>query len=270
MKKTLCTFVALAVGVSMAHAIFPDKRDSTIPSVVRLVVFQNGAWQNAGSGVAISSTWVLTASHTGGTHIETAPGRRIPIQQRIAHTVTSGNPADLALLKLGGSVASTSRIFYGAYTGTGGLKNRTCRLVGYGLTGTSNSTGWRLIDNTWGVRRAAQNVIDDLRTVSVNVGSSTTPRIKTGQYLIFDLDRPGSSARGSLGGSAVTDEGGIAAMDSGGGMFVQQSGSWQLVAINAMTGTMPGIPTAYHYGGIGFSVYLTPYRDWIARISGVR
>jgi hypothetical protein len=268
-KGLLC--LALAAIAASSFAIFPNKVETGFASVGSLVTQQNGRWTVMGSGVAIAPNWVLTVAHTTGTHFQISPSVRVPIVQRITHTSSSGN-ADLALLKLGQPVNIVSKVLFANFTGTGALKGRTCRLVGFGLTGVSNSVGWQITPNTAGTRRWAENVIDAQQNVSVNIGSSSNPVIKNSRCLLFDLDRPNSTTVGPLGGRAVTNEGGIADKDSGSGMFVLDAGEWKLVGINALVGTLPnsGTTNPFAYGGVAYSVWLQPYAAWIRQVSGIR
>lgn len=268
-KGLLCA--ALSAFCVSAFAIFPNNVEPGFASVGSLVTQQSGRWNVMGSGVAIAPNWVLTVAHTTGTHFQVSPSRRIPIIQRITHASASGN-ADLALLKLSQPVTTVSKLLFANFTGSGALKGKTARLVGFGLTGVANSVGWQITPNTTGTRRWAQNVIDAQHNVSVNIGSSTNPIIKTSKCLVFDLDRPNSSSNGPLGGRAIANEGGIADKDSGSPMFVQDRGEWKVVAINALVGTLSnsGTTNPHAYGGVGYSVWLQPYAAWIRQVTGLR
>ncbi|HRJ95093.1 MAG TPA: trypsin-like serine protease [Fimbriimonadaceae bacterium] len=270
MRKGLLCAALIALAAS-SFSIFPNNAEPGMRSVGSLVTLQSGRWTVMGSGVAIAPNWVLTVAHTTGTHFQISPSQRIPIVQRITHTSNSGN-ADLALLKLGQPVTTVSKVLFANFTGAGALKGKTCRLVGFGLTGVSNSVGWQITPNTTGTRRWAQNVIDAQQNISVNIGSNTNPVIKNSKCLLFDLDRPNSSATGPLGSRAISGEGGIADKDSGSPMFVQDLGEWKVVAINALVGTLSnsGTTNPFAYGGVGYSVWLQPYAAWIRQITGLR
>ena len=266
MKKGILSLLALA-AVSAAYPIFPNNRETGFGSVGRLTTLVNGRWETMGSAVAIGPNWLLCVAHTTGTHFEPSPGRRIPIIQRTTHTAPAGN-ADLAVLKLGSPVTTYSKIYTPSFTA---LRGQTVRLVGYGLTGVKTSVGWNITAASTGTKRWAQNVVDQLQTISVNIGSTANPNIKKSQYLLFDLDNPNGLTNGPLGGRAVGSEGGIADKDSGSPMFLYNAGEYKVVALNGLTGTLPnsGTDNPYAFGGVGFSVYLAPYRTWIRTVTGI-
>jgi hypothetical protein len=133
------------------------------------------------------------------------------------------------------------------------------------MTGTPHTLGWEIQDGTQGVRRSAVNVIDMQDTVELDFGGG---RIKNTQYLVFDIDNPNGSNSGSLGGPAIPGEGGIAAWDSGGPMYVFKDRMWRVVGIHGFVDVLPdsGVQDPFHYGGVGYSAYLTPYKWWIQTI----
>lgn len=264
MKKGLMAAFLLG-GVTAAFAVFPNNRETGFNSVGRLTSLVNGRWETMGTAVAISPTWLLCVAHTTGTHFEPSPGRRIPIIQRITHTASSGN-ADLAVLKLGSSVTSYSPIYAPTFTQ---IRGKTVRLVGYGLTGVRSSSGWNITAGTTGTKRYAQNVVDQLQTMTVNIGSTQNPNIKKSQYLIFDLDNPAGGTNGTTGGAAVGQEGGIADKDSGSPMFYYTGGMYQVVALNGLVGGTASNENPFAFGGLGYSVFLAPYRIWIRQKTGV-
>lgn len=250
--------VLLASIFRFASAIFPDNPDTQFPAVGTLYVQSGLTFNVNGSAVAIAPNFVITAWHVNNsTHFEQVSGQKVPVAARYIHPF-----ADIAILKLASPVPHTAPIYFGPLST---LLGQPCKLVGCGMTGIQRTLGWEIHDGTQGPRRAANNVIDSFENVELDFGGG---RIKTTYYLIFDIDNPVGLSSGPLGGPAVAGEGGIAGWDSGGPMFVFVDRMWRVVALHGFIDVIPGsgVQDPYHYGGAGYSAYLTPYKLWIQMV----
>jgi len=257
MKQLLS--LVLAIAAVPAMAIFPDNPEPGFGAVGRLLLNQGGQWVVNGSAVAITPTHVLTVWHVNNsTHFESVTGQIIPVTSRYLHPV-----ADLAILKLASPVAQTAPVYFGPLST---LLGQPCKLVGYGMTGIARTLGWEIQDGTQGVRRSANNVIDWFENVTLDFGGG---RFKTTDYLVCDIDNPNGLSNGSLGGPAVAGEGGIAAWDSGGPMLVFKDRMWRVAALHGFVDVLPGsgVQEPFHYGGLAYSGYLTPYKSWIQMVT---
>lgn len=250
--------VPLLAIAAVCPAIFPNNPESGFGAVGRLLINSGGTWITSGSAIAITPDTIITAWHTSGsTHFEAEPGQVIPITVKYPHPT-----ADVALCRLATRVNKTAPIYFGPLST---LIGKECKLVGFGMTGNQRTLGWEILDGTQGVRRSANNIIDMAEFVTLVFG---TGQVKSATYLVFDIDNPNGQSNGALGGPAIPNEGGIAGWDSGGGMFVYVDRMWRLVGIHGFIDVLPGsgVPTPYHYGGLGYSAYITPMKSWIQLI----
>lgn len=264
----------LALTLSAASpAVFPDKPTTGYKAVGMIGKVSSGVFSQSGCGVAISPDWVIGVSHVGGT-VFLENGAQYPIVQKVIPKSESGEPADLALYKLGKPVPDFAKTAFLPFEDSKvGLKNRTVFLVGYGRTAVlrSDGLGWEPVKGSEGIRRVSANRIDTVGTERYKIGSALDPKWKSTICLGYDLDKPGDPSRSTLGTVINSPEGGIAAKDSGGGWFVSVNGKDCLVAISATVGRLQGsgLPTDYSYGAQGFGVHLAAYREWIHSVTGL-
>jgi len=130
---------------------------------------------------------------------------------------------------------------------------QTVTMVGYGQTGTPNTTGYTITGGA-GVRRKANNVADIFQPVSFD-------NVNFFDAYIYDLDGPVGT--GTTGGAMVAGEGGLWTGDSGGGWFIPVGLGFQIVGVNSFTANFAGGSGANDYGDIGGAVALTSYQGWI-------
>lgn len=189
-----------------------------------------------GSGVLISSHWVLTAAHltnNKSTLNFTLAGTTFTAASRTIHPSWNGDLLkgnDLALLYFNqdlSNLASPAPI----YTGTD-IVGQVGTYVGYGVTGTGLTGGGSRID---GKKRAAQNTIDGFFSPSV---------------FWSDFDHPQLSV-------ALPLEGLIALGDSGGGVFVNN----YLVGINSFIQSFGNLTA--DYGDRSGHTLLSSHINWI-------
>ncbi len=217
--------------------------------------YDGSVFQQSGCGVAIGRDWILSVAHVNG-DVYIQNGRRFSVQQRYAYY----GDVDLALFKLTEPIRYKASMSFPTFND---LKGKMVNLVGYGNDAKkrSDGQGWQPIGGTNGMIRVANNVIDDLQ----NPGSTSAQ-----QALMYDLDPPKGSTPNTLGGKAIHGEGGIAGHDSGGGWFVTIGGQPRLVAISDSVSIAMGNPVSpYCYGGLGYGIYLAPYRGWINKVTGL-
>lgn len=216
-----------------SFAIIPDYGTDT---------FFTGVGQLGGAScVAIAPHWVITARHVGGTTVN-FEGTNYTAFERFDH-----DEADISLLHFNQTLPNFYAIDYADPTG------RTGTLVGFGGTGTAGATGINITGGA-GIRRAADNVIDEMDTV-------TFDNIDFFDAWVYDLDGP--SGNGSTGGPAVAHEGGLWGGDSGGGWFVQNGSQWNLVATNSFVADNTNNNQFNDYGDLGGGVALRSYETWI-------
>src|SRR5436190_17099969 len=130
----LLTLIAFLTAPS-AFAVFPDRPTSDFKSVGMIGSDKDGRFKLAGCGVAISPNWVVGVSHVGGQFFF-QDGHRYRIVQKIAYkSEDGGEPADIAVYRLGNPVANYATICISPFEGTGfSLKGKVVFLVGYGRT----------------------------------------------------------------------------------------------------------------------------------------
>ena len=255
-------------------AVFPDNPTTDYKAVGIVGTSDgSGAVKLNGCGVAISENWVIGVAHVGG-NVFIEDNKPYPIVQKIIHKAAGGEPADLALYRLGKPVPVYAPILLAPFEGQSSatsLKGHTVYIVGYGRTAKpkANGTGWEPVQNSEGIRRMATNTIDYTEIDRYNIGSADQPKWKSSACLVYDLDKPGDPSFSSLGTAITPDEGGVGAKDSGGGWFVKVNGKSYLVAISASVGRLAGSKATsdYGYGALGFGVHLTPYRNWIHQVT---
>lgn len=262
------TATILAGGETALPADTPSARLDTMgefPFVGALSI-SNGSSTYAGSAIALSPNWVLTAGHnadlnddglpdttwTGDFHL---PGYGVfSVSQAFTHPAFTGfaKPSindDLALLHLATPLPAGL-----SYPGLGSAGvGDFITLVGFGRSGYGSygyTTNSSLTD-----RRFGSNVIDSLDLDDEGGGLAEVFR--------YDFDDPATNgqADGSLGNDIETI---IGPGDSGGAALVQTVNGWELVGINTFTEGYGG-----RFGDIGGGVLVDPYSDWINETIGV-
>jgi len=272
----LCLGMAVGVVVLPARAgtIRHDRDDSlytglaaeaAYSNVGRVFVYKQGGGGQVGSGVLISSRWVLTAGHltydpSGTTtnivfHFSAESYSSAVPNGWITHSFFFGDvpsDGDIGLVKLatpfdispGSGITVASR-----YAGSGevGLVGTS---VGYGLTGTG-LTG--ATAGTYGTKRAGQNVIDVL-------GSTSGIPLLTEKMLMIDFDHPNDPSRSRWGSTSPLDlEYTPAPGDSGGGLFIDVGGQTRLAGITSF-----GYPTSSAlYGDAAGYMRVSQFNLWI-------
>jgi hypothetical protein len=205
--------------------------------------FFTGVGQLGGAScVAVSSHWVITARHVGGTSVNFG-GNVFNAAQRFDH-----DEADIALLRFDVDLGvPTYGIDFSSPLG------RTATLVGFGGTGDAGATGV-ILTGGGGVRRSAENVIDRANNV-------TFDNIDFFDSWEYDLDGP--TGNGTLGQGALAREGGLWFGDSGGAWLVDNGGSWNLVGVNSYIDDGNNNGEFNNWGDLGGGVALKSYQGWI-------
>lgn len=216
-----------------------------------------------GSGVALSSNWVLTAGHnvdisgdgvaeTTNSYVFHLPGfGSYPVSSVITAPGFTGfaNPAindDLALLYFQSALPATLN-FPGAILSASQAMD--IALVGFGRSGfgsfgyTSSAT---LTD-----RRIGWNLIDSFE--ADDEGGLFN------EVFLYDFDAPASSD--SLGNDRESI---IGPGDSGGSALANYSGGLGLVGINTFTEGLGG-----RFGDTGGGILVEPYLPWIRETTGL-
>jgi hypothetical protein len=212
------------------------------PSVGRLT-----SATGLGSGVLISSRWVLSAAHLS-TPTQFAVGDGLyTVEEFIRHpdwdgSVTNGN--DLALARLSGSVTDVAPSVW--YTGSNEI-GQIGVSVGFGNTGTG-LTGQQ--SGTAGIRRAAENSIESLGS-----GSPFTPPRPPDDTLEYLFNEPGDT-------NVLPLEGMAAQGDSGGPVFIDFGDGYRIAGIHSFVWNMDGGSLAT-YGDVVVSARVAAYDDWI-------
>jgi len=257
MRKLL---IAPFLGFAAASlAVFPDI-PSNVPGLMRAGDTSGMTITTNGSAVAVSPTWVLCAWHVGATKLE-QNGQIYNILQTVSHPT-----ADIKLFRVDRPIQTAVPLkldlMPSVPTVQTSLPGIVAKLCGFGLTGTQTATQFTITNGSQGILRSANNAIDLFAPqVAVQIGSNT----RTSDYYFYDLDDPaGVSGPNTIGGSAIAGEGGIATWDSGGGWLVQDGARLKLAAINSIVGTFGGgVPSPYHWGGVGGGVCLQSYASWL-------
>jgi len=201
---------------------------------------------NGSSAVAVDPYWMITAAHVAddrggevGSTIDIG-GSTYTLQEILYHEATSGNPADLALLRFDKALPGYYELYDGTFPTFPPRKKLDVILVGYGVTGVDNGSYFTWTIGTEGTERWGTNTIDGEGIVNSNGFSS--------QAIVFDYD------------SGETDyEAGFGEHDSGGGTFVNEDGIWKLAGVNAYVSTN-GIDGQYNEG---LSISVPAYNSWI-------
>jgi hypothetical protein len=249
------------VVVLAALAIMPERLETSLPFVSQFAASAKG--RGIGNGVAISPTWVLSCGQGGGRKYWIQDGRHIKIKRRVDCYVDKSR-VDLALFKLKTPVKEFVSPLFLPFEGKGGLKLRGVRLVGFGETGVAHDYGYDRGAGTAGKKRYATNIVDS-RMFYTGFAPFRT------QVLVYDIDKPKTKDRGSLGYWATKYEGGMGAGDSGAPWLIKIDGVWRVVGISVYTlGDPKHGPHPYAWGAQGTGVDLNSYSAWIKKTISAR
>ncbi len=220
-----------------------------------------------GSGTMVGSEWVLTAAHlVSAWELSADPtsvvfsinGTDYTAMEWIPNASFNGAlssypPGDLALVRLSGPVSGIAPAM--RFTGASEVGS-TATIVGYGTTGTGVN-GYQ--DNTYGTKRAGQNVLDALGS-NINLAGVTL----ADDYVLADFDRPGVQSESSLGASIpLMLKYSSAPGDSGGGVFINDGGQTRLAGVIAFGYQVFDTYTNADYGdGMGFT-RVNQFNGWI-------
>ena len=240
-------------------------------------------WNNVGAiwvggGVYLGGGWVLTAHHIGSGSGFSLGGTTYPMVAGTGHQLTNNGVAgksaftDLYLFQIDGrpavpavSIASSGATIGDTVTMIGRGRNQTTTLTQWTVnTAVSpwtwaesppatapNAAGYKTTSaqsKTWG-----KNVIDGAGWLSLGSGQPDLVALGT----TFDS-----------GATAIAGEGQVVWGDSGGGVFVKQSGKWNLAGIVIAQDAYSGQPFASAaFGNGSYFADLSFYRDQIVAIT---
>jgi len=242
-------------------AMIPNQLESGFPAVSQFASSAGG--RGVGNGVAIAPRWVLSCGHGAGGAFWLQGGKSFKVKRRVACT-NGGTPVDLALYELEEPVSQFYSPLFVPFAGKAGLQGKEFRMIGFGETGPKFDFGYDGRQRTEGVKRFATNAID-----STFLFTAYAP-FKT-QVLVYDIDKPNSKEKGSLGGVATKSEGGICGGDSGSPWLVNNKGKWNVVGISVYTLGDPNHgPWAFAWGAQGAGTDLYAYREWIKKTTGLK
>lgn len=244
------SFLALSLSMSFgsAWAVMPNVLAPEFSYVGRMVN-DNGSTQ--GSGVAISSRFLLTAKHVGSTRIgffnAGQSGTVYTAVERIDHPT-----ADLSILRFDTDLPG----YYGMYFGDN--LGATVTFVGYGGTASERADGTGYNDPTAvGTRRKGNNVLDHRE--SMNFGGAYG--VTDSMALWSDFDGP--TGTGTLGEGRIDGEAQLAGGDSGGGTFRFFNSVPYLIGINSFVWSSSDDNDYTDYGDGSGVVDINAYREWI-------
>ncbi|MDW8052244.1 MAG: trypsin-like serine protease [Armatimonadota bacterium] len=212
----------------------------------------------AGSGTVIANGWwVLTAAHVvAGANLQSVRfeiGQAVYQAQAVyIHPNYSGIANDIALIELSAPVMGVTPAQI--YTGSNEL-GAIGHSVGFGNTGTG-ATGQQ--NNTYGTKRAMQNIIDVIGDI---VNNQFVPN-PNGTFFLSDFDSPAGNTN-TLGvfGSSPTPlglEGMGAPGDSGGPVFIQVGNGWFIAGVHSFITNSSAV-----YGTVLGSIRVSRYASWI-------
>lgn len=203
------------------------------------------------SGVAIAPNWLLTAAHVADDNEPSSIVSTIGthIQQEILfhspnHDPDHADKADLALVRFDPAFPGHYPLYNGAFP-TNTADRLVTILVGFGRTGTVQTSFYNEISSGSGTKRWGSQKIDGLMTAGYNAGGFTGGTTNQGVYMTF-----------SLGDTPY--EAGVGVNDSGGGTFVKDDGVWKLAGINTAR-----FGSSTNFTG-QFAVSVPAYQAWIS------
>lgn len=211
-----------------------------------------------GSGVLISSNWVLTAGHitdlrSGGTY--TIGGVDYAIKRVLAHPqhVAFSTTYDVGLVELVNPVNGIQPAKMMPFDGGASLLGMEAVWVGNGLGGTGLTGPQGPLQ-----MRAFTNIIDAVGPASGIPDAS----------FYADFDHPDGSTN-KLGSSTATRlEGNVTPGDSGGGVFLSIGGENYLAGIiSYRSGYTPDIDSKY--GALSGAADLSYFHSWIYQQTGI-
>jgi hypothetical protein len=233
-------------------------------------------WRPSASAVLIAPQWVLTAGHVAGN----APlerqryyfgGEEYRAIRRVMHPgvdIEAGSKRlawategkDLALIQLDREVRDVQPAK--RYRGMDEV-GRTMTKVGYGCIG-DGMRGMTLVgERPLQERRGGENVINA-------AGGQVQELTVSDRVLICDFDNPLDDTLNQIGDAPPVElEIGQSVGDSGGGWFIEQDGSWQLVAISSVILPNKGEPRNTNvpkYGVLMSGMRISTANDWIDRV----
>lgn len=258
LRRSLIVLSFASIACS-SHAVLGNLLNPGPPwDNVGMILTNNG--QATGSGVPITSRWVLTAGHvvrsSGGTvqnplttHFRLgsfSSGTNFSIDQIVPHPTD-----DIAL------VHTTTNLpgFYGVNLNV--VANQTpLEVIGYGLTATYNSsTGqWTSTSGSYGTRRRGPNVVSNSFDVGVNSGFN-----RWRMMYRYDFDGNGVDTMGDGGPVAGGDALGFSG-DSGCPIFANS----EVIGLHVGRFT-----SSIQFGTVGAAVQLPFYSQFIQSTTGV-
>lgn len=251
----------IATFVLATVAMIPNRPESGFPAVSQFAASPDG--HGMGNGVAIAPRWVLSCGHGNGSAYWLQAGKAFKVKRRVACS-SGGSPVDLALYELEKPVAEFHPPLFLPFAGKSGLKGKEFRMIGFGETGPKFDFGYDGRQRTEGIKRFATNAMDSTLFFTAYAPFKT-------QVLVYDIDKPNSKEKGSLGGVATKSEGGICGGDSGSPWLVSNKSKWNVVGISVYTlGDPKHGPWAFAWGAQGAGVDLYTYRDWIKKTAGLQ
>ncbi len=250
--------LAMVFVAASSHAVMGNLHSAASPwDNVGMVLTSGGS----GSGVPITSRWLLTAGHvvrsgsgtvtgTGTTTFRLgslSSGTNYSVDQIVAHPTD-----DVALVH----VTSNLPGWYGMNLST--VANQTqFDIVGFGYTGSYSAGVWTVNSSSYGTRRRGQNVVSNSFNFNENSGFN-----RWNWTYRYDFDGDGVDFFNDGGPVSGGDATGLSG-DSGGGMFA--NGSVFALHVGRTAGSGGGT----QFGTVGVGIRLSNYASFIQTTTGV-
>jgi len=208
-RASILLLAALPVGAfAIIPQPMPDENDPRFSFVGQI---------GEASGVLVAPNKVLTVKHIGTTAF-TLPG----VGTFNAISRAEHPDADLSIITIDANISNFATISNTELWST----RSSIVMTGFGNTGAlrDDGTGYDVVGNTMGVRRAAIGHVDDFAVYDL----SSEPA--------FNSPETGDASSASptiLSLLRQNGEGALASGDSGGGWFIEEGGQWRLVGINS-------------------------------------